>query len=440
VRLSETLNARPIDIHPAPPYPLLSPQIGTIPFFKENFTMLLQQLRFGILFAILTLASSASLLAQPPFLRTVIVNPIPGNPTGSGNRLWDRLAAIDEPSIRNPFLLKVEPGLYHLGNRTLPLRSYVDVEGSGEGVTLVFSTANTNGTVAGADACELRHLTVMNQAPTNAVGIRNLANTFSIANVMAIATGGSVSVGAIQNDGLSTRMRSVTAVANGAGATAIFSRGGTMRDIKAVADGTGIVYAIFNASSQGELIDITASATSDAFAGAIRNEGGSPTLRNLLLSANGDIGDGIVNGGGSRARIFNAVIRAVGGTSFANGIRNEFSNAVISGAEIHAEAASRAFGISNFFSGSPTLSDVRIEVTAGGGGVGILSTGTALTTVERSSVVSDGFSIEAQDALSTIRVGASRLEGGVRGAGSFICVFTYDENFTELPSGCLLLI
>ncbi len=401
--------------------------------------MVLQRLRFGILFAILALASSASLLAQPPFVRTVIVSPVPGNPIASGDRLWDRLAAIDSPSNRKPFLLKVEPGIYHLGNRTLPLRSYVDLEGSGEGITFVVSTADASGTVAGADACELRRLTVANAGPTHAVGIRNLAGTFSIANVMATAAGGSVSSTAIQNDGLSTRMTSVTALANGAGATAIFSRGGTMKDIKAVADGTGIVYAIFNASSQGELIDITASSRSTAFAGAIRNEGGSPTLRNLLLSAEGDIGDGIVNGGGSRARIFDAVIRAAGGTSFANGIRNEFSSAVISGADIHAEAASTAFGISSLFSGSPTLSDVRIRVTAGGGGVGILSSGTALTTVERSTVESDGFSIEAQDELSAIRVGASRLEGGVTGAGSFVCVFTYDGSFTELPSGCLLL-
>ncbi len=402
--------------------------------------MITQRLRFGILVGIFSLVSAASLVAQPPFVRTVIVNPIPGNATGSGNRLWNRLAAIAAPSITNPYLLKVEPGVYHIGNRTLPLRSYVDVEGSGEGVTFVVSTADANGTVAGANASELRHLTVVNVASTNAVGIRNLANTFSIANVMAVATGGSVSSTAILNNGLSTRMSEINAQAIGASATAIFSRGGTMRDVKALAEGTGIIYAIFNSSSQGELINITASAQSNTFAGAIRNEGGSPTLRNLLLSANGgDIGDGIVNGGGSQARIFNAVIRAVGGTSFANGIRNENSSAIISGAEIQAEADSSAFGVSNLFSGEPSLSDVRIEVLAGGGGVGILSDGTALTTVERSTVVADGFSIEARDELSTIRVGASRLDGGRNGIGTLRCVVSYDGDFNELPSDCSLV-
>jgi hypothetical protein len=213
-----------------------------------------------------------------------------------------------------------------------------------------------------------------------------------------------------------------------------------MRDIKAIADGTGIVYAIFNASSDGELTGVTASAVSNDFAGAIRNEGGAPLLRNLLLSATGgDIGDGIVNGGGSQARIFNAVIRAEGGSSFANGIRNEFSSAIISGAQIHAEGSSSAFGISNLFSGEPKLSDVRILATAGGGGVGILGSGTTLTRVERSTIVADGFSIEARDTTSTIHVGASQLDSGRTGAGAFRCVVSYDGNFFELGKDCLPL-
>ncbi|HJS74329.1 MAG TPA: hypothetical protein VJ921_08590, partial [Vicinamibacteria bacterium] len=328
---------------------------------------------------------------------------------------------------------------YHIGNRTLPLRSYVDVEGAGQGATFVLSTANGNGTVAGANACELRQLTVVNVGSTNAVAIRNLADNFSIANVMAVATGGSVSSTAIQNNGLFTRMRTINAQAFGAGVTGIFSRGGTMKDIVAIAKGTGITYAIFNSSSEGELEDITASATSDVFAGAIRNEGGSPTLRNLLLTANGSIGDGIVNGGGSDARIFDAVIHAVGNTDFANGIRNEFSSALVSGGEIRVESDSGAFGISNLFSGEPTISDVRITVVGDGAGIGVLSDGTTFTTIERSTIVADGVAIDARDNTSTIRVGASQLANGRNGSGSFRCVVSYDGNFFELGKDCLPL-
>jgi hypothetical protein len=315
----------------------------------------------------------------------------------------------------------------------------VDVEGAGEGATYIVSTANTNGTVAGANACELRNLTVVNLGATAAVGIRNLADNFSIANVMALATGGSSYSTAITSTGEFTRMRSVNAQAFGAIVTGIHSGGGTMKDIVAVAQGTGITYAIFNGSSEGELEDITASATSDVFAGAIRNEAGSPTLRNLLLTANGSSGDGIVNGAGSQARIFNAVIHAVGNTDSANGIRNEFSSALISGAEIRAEGPSGAYGISNFFSGTPTLSDVRINVDGGGTGVGVIGTGTTLTTIERSTVIADGVSIQAYEPGSMIRVGASRLQNGRSGPGSFRCVVSYDGNFFELGKDCLPL-
>jgi hypothetical protein len=397
-----------------------------------------QWLRFGLLVGIFVLASEAALLAQPNAVRVVTVTPLVGNAIASGNRLWNRLTGIaaPPPSATNPYVLKVPAGVYHIGNRTLAMRSYVDVEGAGEGATYIISTANANGTVAGANASELRNLTVVNLGATGAVGIRNLADTFSILNLTAIATGGSSYSTAISSTGEFTRMRSVNAQAFGASVTGIHSGGGTMKDIVAVAQGTGITYAIFNGSSEGELEDITASATSDVFAGAIRNEAGSPTLRNLLLTANGSMGDGIVNGAGSDARIFNAVIHAVGNSDFANGIRNEFSSALVSGAEIRAESPSSAFGISCLFSGSPLVSDVRMTVAGGGGGIGVLGDGTTFTRIERSTIVADGAAIEARDASSTIHVGASRLESGRAGSGAFRCVVSYDGNFFELDKDC----
>jgi hypothetical protein len=398
-----------------------------------------RRLPFGLLVTILSLGSMLMLEAQPAVARTITVRPVAGDPVRSGNRLWNQLAAISSPGVSNPYLLRIEAGVYDLGSRTLVLRSYVDVEGSGEGVTILVSTANANGTVAGADNCELRQVTVVNSGPTNAVALRTLADNFSVRNVTAIATGGTVSSTAIQNHGLSTRITSVTAQAVGASANAIYSRGGTMRDVRAMADGNGIIYASFNASSDGELVDVTASAkSSDAFAGALRNEAGAPTLRNLLLFAKGgDIGDGIVNGAGSGARIFDAVIHAFGGTSFSDGIRNEFSSAVISGAEIHVESDSRAYGITNFFSGAPALSDVRIDVASGGSGIGVFASGTANVTVDRSTVQSDGTSVETRDSAA-VSVGASRLVGGVlAGTGLIRCVVSYDGNFQELNSKCL---
>ncbi len=62
-----------------------------------------QWLRFGLLVGTLVLASGDTLLAQPPVVRVVTVTPVVGNVIASGNRLWNRLAAIvgaerDEPA------------------------------------------------------------------------------------------------------------------------------------------------------------------------------------------------------------------------------------------------------------------------------------------------------------------------------------------------------
>jgi hypothetical protein len=68
-----------------------------------------------------------------------------GTPTQNGAAL---LAAMDtisnsNPSAANPYLLKLEPGLYDLNGGSLTLNSYVDLEGSGEDVTVISSTVNT---------------------------------------------------------------------------------------------------------------------------------------------------------------------------------------------------------------------------------------------------------------------------------------------------------
>jgi hypothetical protein len=71
------------------------------------------------------------------FLRTVIVTPVPGDPVASGAALLQALAGVVDAASDNPYLLKLEPGVYDLGSDSLVMKPFVDVEGSGEGVTRV---------------------------------------------------------------------------------------------------------------------------------------------------------------------------------------------------------------------------------------------------------------------------------------------------------------
>jgi len=110
-------------------------------------------------FLILCLAGPAS--AQ---IRTVLVSPVPGNPIASGTALRNALAGIPSPSSTDRWLLKIEPGIYDIGSTSLPMRSWVDIEGSGIGVTTIRGTVDggtlVNATINGASNAELRLLTV----------------------------------------------------------------------------------------------------------------------------------------------------------------------------------------------------------------------------------------------------------------------------------------
>jgi hypothetical protein len=133
--------------------------------------------------------------AAAGFVRTIIVSP-GANPTASGTTLMNAINGITTNSSTNPYLIKIEPGIYDLGSTPLTMKPYVDIEGSGEGVTMITGSGSANqaGTVNGANNAELRFLTVQNTGTT--------ATNFAIA---------------IYNSGASPRLVHVTAQAVGTG-------------------------------------------------------------------------------------------------------------------------------------------------------------------------------------------------------------------------------
>lgn len=58
-----------------------------------------------------------------------------GTPLQNGASLRDAIAGITNPSAALPAKVLVEPGVYDLGATRLDMRSFVDVQGSGSGVT-----------------------------------------------------------------------------------------------------------------------------------------------------------------------------------------------------------------------------------------------------------------------------------------------------------------
>ena len=102
---------------------------------------------------------------QQKYVRTIVVSPVGdgSNPTANGTALLNALNSITATtSLTYSYLLKIEPGIYDVGNSPLQMKPYVDLEGSGQKVTVIKGagqSVTTTGVIVGSDA-EIRNLTV----------------------------------------------------------------------------------------------------------------------------------------------------------------------------------------------------------------------------------------------------------------------------------------
>jgi hypothetical protein len=131
---------------------------------------------------------------DPTLVRTVFVSPIPGNPGASGAVLVSALNGVSGATAANPYVLKIEPGVYDIGGTVLMMKPYVDVEGSGRGVTRVLGSAFA--TVQLAANAELRNLTATNQSAVTSSGVYGVGDLTGARVTRVVAEGsGSTSNG-----------------------------------------------------------------------------------------------------------------------------------------------------------------------------------------------------------------------------------------------------
>lgn len=193
-------------------------------------------------------------------------------------------------SATNPCLLKIAPGVYDLGGTSLFAEEFVDIEGSGENVTILRGDITTDGlllplqgVVAGASNAELRFLTVINAATSgsNAVAISYDHTTPKLLHVTARASGGtSINYGIYIDHA---------------------SEGSHLRDVTAEAAGGEFASGIRFIDCAPGLFDVTASAsegTVHSYGVVDDNDaGGVPTIENSVIS--GQTGSVLSRGFGS---------------------------------------------------------------------------------------------------------------------------------------------
>jgi hypothetical protein len=257
--------------------------------------------------SIRAIAQNGTVTCNTFYVRTVIVTP-GASAAASGTLLINALAAMTGTQA-NPMLLKLEPGVYDLGAASLPLKPYIDLEGSGQNVTTITSTS-TNGTLsytAGTGPVELRFLTVNNTgtgATGYAINLNDSNASLALTNATANASGATTTYAIFAQQATSLTLTNATASAAGTGTSIIGVNVGSA--VKAfVANGltvtatsasggssaTGMVADAINSTLSN--LNVTSNATSTSvFAIGVQFDVGSTQLSNSLITAGAAVGGG----------------------------------------------------------------------------------------------------------------------------------------------------
>lgn len=284
---------------------------------------------------------------------------------GDYNSVQAALNSITNASSNNPYLVWVAPGIY---TEKVAMKPYVDIEGAGQLVTKIASPgfSTLDGTIVGAVNAEIRSLTVEN-------------------------TGGDNYAIALFNNGASTRISQVTALA---------------------ADGSVGSYGVYNSSASPVIDDVRASATAGGFFSyGVYNTAASPAMKDVTSQAAGSsLNYGVSNNNGSSPVMEN--VTAIGqGLAGGFGMVNNSSSAVIRDSEIRGDTV----GISN-------------NADAG-----------AFTLDLDNSQISGSAAALASDVEFTTRIGSSLLQGGPVNAngGTMNCANSHNSSGQNLGRDCL---
>lgn len=257
---------------------------------------------------------------DPTYARTVLVSPV-GTDTQNGTALLTALNNITTATALKPYLLKLEPGQYDLGTQSLFLKPYVDIEGSGEQLTLIKSDATVTATVVAAANVEVRFLAVSNMGTINSPNIRSSISVpasvtnFRLFKVTANTLGNGTNVHGVESYG-SLRVSNSTLTVNGGSnnyALRVFSNTTYVDSSNLAANATGAYNIGVGINSNG-VVTITNStlwasgATSNNFGLLGDNNGKATAVNSIITSVGSNIGAGVSANASSAISVTNSVI------------------------------------------------------------------------------------------------------------------------------------
>lgn len=172
------------------------------------------------------------------YSNTIVVSASSGVSETNGTKLRETLNGITGASADNPYLLKLEPGVYYLGIYSLMMKSYVDIEGSGQGVTRIVVNGGPSVIQAINNVnSEVRDLALNIDTEGTVSAVLSLSPDFRLTNVTVKATGtssfstvtvaGFNGIGTIKNSTISSThsggTKSYAVYSNGSGTVTVLN-------------------------------------------------------------------------------------------------------------------------------------------------------------------------------------------------------------------------
>ncbi|MBI4690447.1 MAG: hypothetical protein HY754_09315 [Nitrospirae bacterium] len=186
----------------------------------------------------------------------------------------DAMNAITDASASNPYLVKIMPGSFNIGANSVQMKEYVDIEGSGENITVIEGSAYN--VLSGASNSELRFLTI---------------------NSTCQYSGGGNSLRAVNSPAKITHVTVKVTKTCGLGGIAISAGGTTLTDVTATITGTDGDNAAIGTDGSITMKNVTATASGPGWAYGVKNGAGSIVImNNVTAEASGGIGGSGVAG------------------------------------------------------------------------------------------------------------------------------------------------
>ena len=290
--------------------------------------------------------------------------------------------SITDASSSSRYLVWVAPGVYE--NEDVDMQPYVDIQGSGQDVTVLTSTGGTGGispdsaTLVGAANAELRHVSVEIEAADPSVWGFAIytAESTTFKNVSASASGGSRSRGMVVAGG-----------APGLIDVLLFARDGSVSNIGLdLFNAAGFVDGVFAAASGG----------TDSAGVLINGATDEVLLENISVSASGGTTENVglkIAGSSVTVEGLRSIVTNSPGSTFGVSCVDEGRTVRVLGATIYAEASASGSGAGVYaFDCNLEVRDAVIDaVTANG-------TATGISHVQSDSVVQADVAIAGVEA------------------------------------------